>query len=153
MALISRKPDFAQEIPPEPFLVLGKVKKIFLFISAFFYLTAATGATLHIHYCMGEETSWSLLRDESKDCGKCGMEKKQAADSGCCKEESKQAKLEIDQSTLTMAWEFSLAPAEIIYASSPVIFELNARTFTKALIDPPPLKSTPVYLLDRNFRI
>ena len=131
----------------------GKVKKIFLFISAIFYLIAATGATLHFHYCMGEEISWSRGKEDKEQCNKCGLDEKQATDSGCCKDESKQAKMEIDQSTVIMAWENYFAPASIINVPSPVITETIFRSFTKDLIDPPPLRRTPVYILDRNFRI
>jgi hypothetical protein len=129
------------------------VKKIVLLISGFFYLIAATGTTLHFHYCMGVEAGWSLLKDEKKECGKCGMEKKQATDTGCCKDEVKQAQLEVDQSlTTTTTWEFS---SPVIQIHQP-LFELKQRNgdpIHKILKEDPPLRSTPVYLFDRNFRI
>ena len=73
------------------------MKRITLAILSFIYITTATGTSLHFHYCMGELVSWSFLEDDNKKCGRCGMEKKESALIGCCREELKQLKVEIDQ--------------------------------------------------------
>ena len=68
------------------------MKKILVSIFAVFYLASSVGATVHLHYCMDKFIDWSLLKGGDK-CDKCGMEK----DGGCCKDENKFVKNNVDQ--------------------------------------------------------
>ncbi len=72
------------------------MKKIIVAILALLYITTSTGATIHMHYCMGELADWGIGLNDSKTCGKCGMDKSDEKDNGCCKDEQKQIKLETD---------------------------------------------------------
>ncbi len=72
------------------------MKKIIVAILALLYITTSTGAAIHMHYCMGELADWGIGRNDSKTCGKCGMDKSDEKDNGCCKDEQKQVKLETD---------------------------------------------------------
>lgn len=67
------------------------------------YLSASIGATVHLHYCMGRLVDWSLFLDKSATCGKCGMSRGEAKDKGCCKDEHKKLKIEIDQKMVKTA--------------------------------------------------
>jgi len=69
------------------------MKKILVSILAVFYLTLSVGATVHLHYCMDELINWNLLNSDGNKCEKCGMEK----DGGCCKDENKFVKNNVDQ--------------------------------------------------------
>ncbi len=72
------------------------MKKIIVAILALMYITTSTGATIHMHYCMGELADWGIGRNNSKTCGKCGMDKSDEKDNGCCKDEEKDIKLKTD---------------------------------------------------------
>lgn len=73
------------------------MKKVLAAILAVLYLGTSTGATVHIHYCMGELADMGLGKNKSKTCGKCGMEKSDEKDNGCCKDEQKFIKNTTDQ--------------------------------------------------------
>jgi hypothetical protein len=46
---------------------------------------------------MGNLDGWSFMKDEKKECQECGMEKFASEDIGCCKDEYKHIKLQVDQ--------------------------------------------------------
>ncbi|RPD51140.1 HYC_CC_PP family protein [Paracnuella aquatica] len=75
------------------------MRKFIVFVVALFYLAFASGATMHLHYCMGELVHASLKHKPAKTCGKCGMEKGANKDKGCCKDEQKFVQLDNDQKT------------------------------------------------------
>ncbi len=75
------------------------MKKILAVILAVIYLGTSTGATVHMHYCMGKLADWGLGHNKSKTCGNCGMEKSEEKDNGCCKDEHKFVKNDNDQKT------------------------------------------------------
>ena len=69
------------------------MKKVFALILAILYMGTSTGATLHMHYCMGKLIDvklWHSGRDKDK-CSKCNSVKK------CCKDKHKTVKFEKDQ--------------------------------------------------------
>ena len=61
------------------------MNRLFATILAVFYLVSSTGATINLHYCMGEYVSFSLFGKKAGKCGKCGMQK-HSRDNGCCKD-------------------------------------------------------------------
>lgn len=73
------------------------MKKFLITILAFVYITSSTGASIHMHYCMGKLADWGIGKNDSKICGKCGMEKANEKDNGCCKDEHKFVKGHTDQ--------------------------------------------------------
>jgi hypothetical protein len=81
------------------------MKKFLAVILALAYMTASTGATLHMHYCMGKLADWGLGHNTSKTCDKCGMEKSGEKDNGCCKDEHKFVKNNTDQKTAETAFQ------------------------------------------------
>jgi|SRR5882724_8869531 len=60
------------------------MKRFLATILAVLYLSTSIGATIHMHYCMGEFVSWELMhkKNPTNNCEKCGMpiSKKK----GCC---------------------------------------------------------------------
>ncbi len=94
------------------------MKKFIVAILALVYITTSTGATLHMHYCMGQLADWGLGQNESKTCGKCGMDKSEEKDNGCCKDEFKLVKNDTDQK----ASEAGFKLIQLITVALPVSF-------------------------------
>lgn len=101
------------------------MKKAVIFIVALMYLGISSGATLHLHYCMGMLVNMGLTTQNQDACGKCGMTKKEKK--GCCQDEQKQ--LKTDQAQKTQA-HFSFD-----YFSQPVLMP------SEFLISEPPFSS------------
>jgi len=127
------------------------MKKILVSILAFFYLASSVGATVHLHYCMDKFINWSLLKGGDK-CSKCGMEK----DGGCCKDENKFVKNNIDQKVA----ESSFQLIQMAAVASPAAFihtiEYYVTSITQEnLFDhaPPRNNGVEVYILNSVFRI
>jgi hypothetical protein len=138
------------------------MKKVFVTILAFIYLSSSMGATVHLHYCMGKLASWGLIDHESKNCARCGMLKKTssadgiAASMNCCKDEHKQIKTDKDQK-LSSSESFkynNLSQAISLY--EPAL--QGVRAFSISIEYPntnaPPLSGKlPLFVLYRNFRL
>ena len=132
------------------------MKKIVVLILAFLYLTATVGATVHLHYCMDKLVDWGLGRNENDKCSKCGMEKSQERENGCCKDEHKHVKLETDHKGATTYFL-----TELISFTSPSpgnVFELQ--DILPTVTEQNPLSHAPprgsdlaVYIRNCVFRI
>jgi hypothetical protein len=127
------------------------MRKIIVSILAVFYLASSTGATVHLHYCMGKLINWSLT-NEGEKCAKCGMKK----DGGCCKDENKFVKNNFDQKTAESA--ISLLP--LIASSVPVLFVSLTENYSFSLIEkypichaPPLITAGEIYIRNCVFRI
>ena len=130
------------------------MKRIAAFILLMLYFVTSTGTTMHYHFCMGEVANSSILVYKEKKCGKCGMEKKQNEDNGCCKDEQKWIKIDDDQKVDTSQIEISklqLAVIAFVFFNSNLFAQDNhPLAESKA-----PLRSCelPTYLLNCVFRI
>lgn len=72
------------------------MKKFLILILTFAYFASTSGATVHLHYCMGKLVEQNLWHNQKEECGKCGMDKSETNDdNGCCKDEHKQLKLDV----------------------------------------------------------
>ncbi len=109
------------------------MKKFLIAILAFLYISTSTGATLHVHYCMGELADWGLGQYDSRNCSKCGMDEAQEKEKGCCKNENKFFKNNSDQKIsesarpLLQLITITLPPAfiELPLNAFPFIAEVN----------------------------
>ncbi len=79
------------------------MKKIIVAILAIIYMGTSTGATIHMHYCMGKLVSTDILPVKNDKCGTCGMKKTEGKSNGCCKDEHKQVKIDKDQKATHIA--------------------------------------------------
>jgi hypothetical protein len=100
------------------------MKKILTTILAVLYICTSTGATIHLHYCMGELAGWGFGDNTSKTCSNCGMKKVEGKDNGCCKDEHKFIKNVQDQKTAEAglqitAFEVVTLPVSFFVISSP----------------------------------
>jgi len=145
------------------FSIFASMKKIALFIGLFFYLLAASGASLHLHFCKGETKSVSLSESHNADCPLCAKSTKKTQkhchEAGSCKDVKIEAK-KVDQfSRITQNLDFnSLSPAIIT-----LHWILNYYHFSAEEDNCSNLKNTdwvsthtqspPVFILNQNFRI
>jgi len=131
-----------------------RVKRFLVSILAILYMATASGAVVHIHYCMGVLVGADLDLKDEHTCGKCGMAKKMRG--GCCKDEYKV--LKTDQSSQAAKVIFTVSPAPGItpkstfYLIESPIYE-RAHTINFANAPPPLWRSCPIYIQFRNFRI
>jgi hypothetical protein len=127
------------------------MKKIVVSIFAVFYLVFSAGATVHLHYCMDKFINWSLLKGGDK-CSKCGMEK----DGGCCKDENKFVKNNIDQKVA----ESSIQLIEMAAVTTPAAFIYTSEHYFSSSIQEYPRNNAPprnngvgIYILNSVFRL
>lgn len=130
------------------------MKKIIASITIICYLALTTGVIVNFHYCMDRLGSVQLFAAETKKCGKCGMQIGKSH--GCCRDEVKIIKLELDQKTPSgIAFDF---PAVDFFVFSPSQF-FAASFFTLAEAghyknhSPPLLSEQDTYLQNCVFRI
>ena len=81
------------------------MKKLVVAIVALLYISTSTGAPLYMHYCMGKLAGWGFGDNKSKTCGRCGMEKSEEKDNGCCKDEHTFLKNDSDQKVTTIGFQ------------------------------------------------
>ena len=127
------------------------MKKILVSIFAVFYLASSVGATVHLHYCMDKFINWSLLKGGEK-CNKCGMEK----DGGCCKDENKFVKNNIDQKLA----ESSIQLIQVAAVAMPVTFVCTSDYYFTSIVQENLLGHAPlrnsgvgIYILNSVFRL
>jgi len=145
------------------FSIFASMKKIALFIGLFFYLLAASGASLHLHFCQGETKSVSLTETHNADCPLCAKSakkhQKHCHETGSCKDVKIEAQKVDHFSRVTQNLDFNnLSPAIIT-----LHWILNYYHFSGEEDSIPKLKDTnfassnrqthPVFILNQNFRI
>ena len=128
------------------------MKKVLVSILAVFYLVSSVGATVHLHYCMDKLINWSLLNGDGDKCAKCGMKK----DGGCCKDENKFVKNNIDQKVAESAIQLTQMAA----IATPVGLIYPSEHYFSSLIQEYPISNAPprsngvgIYILNSVFRI
>lgn len=132
------------------------MKKFITAILAVLYLGTSSGATIHLHYCMGKMASWGLTQEKSKTCPKCGMDKTESSDNGCCKDEHKFLKddssQKLTESNLQMLQLFSVAIpttfTELPAIDFPSVTEENPTSHA-----PPRTHGVAIYIFKRSFLI
>jgi len=82
------------------------MKRIAASILLLIYFAVSTGFIISMHYCMGKMDSAEIGFTANETCGKCGMETTDS--NGCCRDEFKIVKLEMDQLAVkALAVDFS----------------------------------------------
>ena len=127
------------------------MKRILATILAFVYLATSTGATINIHYCMGELVSHSLVKEDT--CGKCGMEK---TEEGCCEDVAKVIQTPQDDHSYQSANHtftpfIAILQTNYIVVPSPVTFTALLQAAKNH--SPPGSSGTSLYIRNCVFRI
>lgn len=132
------------------------MKKFIVAILAILYLGTSTGATIHMHYCMGKLADWGLGHNKSKTCGECGMDKSDEKDNGCCKDEHKFVKNDNDQKIAEAGFQMM----QLVSTAMPLSFfevpvkHISSITEGNPISHAPPRSSgIAVYILNRTFLI
>lgn len=133
------------------------MRKFLFSILAILYLVASTGATMHMHYCMGRLADTGFFEQEGGHCSLCGMEKTGDEDNGCCNDKEETVKISIDQkfSTATI-FHFEQPFSDL----EPVFTGFQPRWLTITGDKEPPVSNAPPrspevahYLMNCLFRI
>lgn len=114
---------------------------------------AATGASVHIHYCMDKLVAVNFKAD-TKNCKNCGMAK--AKSDGCCKDEL--AHIKVDKDQLASSFNVNGIGNILAMAMPPQYKPLPAIYFTSLQVQQPVSNAPPpdklsIYLLNRTFLI
>lgn len=131
------------------------MKRYLIFIFVLFYFSAASGATMEFHYCMGNLVEWGMAHseEESKTCSNCKMSAEGSED--CCKKDQQEVKIEKAQKA-QFNFQFKSSASDIL---TPFVSDRSVITFEsvhtgyKYNHDPPRTEKTPVFVLLRTFRI
>ena len=132
------------------------MKKLLTAILAFTYMGTSIGATMHMHYCRGKFSGWSISITESPSCQTCGMEKVLIKQKGCCTDDQQTIKNTNDQKSAEVAFQSinSMAaalPSSFVDAPSDHIISVTeANPLSNG---PPQTSSVAIYIRNRVFRI
>lgn len=132
------------------------MKKVLTIIVALLYLGNSTGATLHLHYCMGKLADWGLEHNQSNSCGNCGMKKVSGKDNGCCKDEHKFVKNNSDQKVFESSIQLMQVSGTAFiscFAEIPLVHILCISEENPVSNAPPRSKGVAVYIFNRTFLI
>ena len=132
------------------------MKHFVVILLSILYMASATGATVHIHYCMGKFMSVSLNHSDEGICGKCGMKKKEQK-KGCCKDEQKTFKTSTHQ-LAKVSFDFShalISPHLVSHCPFNVYPSHTDHVKSVAKSNSPPFiwRGCPLYIQVQNFRI
>lgn len=129
------------------------MKRLIITILAVFYLGVSSGATVHLHYCMGQLVEWGLVSKNPDKCGKCGMKTGAAQD--CCKDEAKQVKFESDQKISQNSYQLKALSTDLVFIPYKPESRLTFTALTEKypFSNAPPEPHTPVFIRNCNFRI
>ena len=133
------------------------MKRILVVILCFLYMSSATGATIQLHYCMGNLMDMSIFgqeqdEDECDDC--CKNETK---DKGCCKDEQKVFKTNehqlADAAFKLVQQDAAVLPALAWYAHTSAVYNKCSHVTVAAHAPPVLWRAVPIYIQVQNFRI
>ncbi len=133
------------------------MKRFIVTILTVFYMAGAMGATVHLHYCMGDFVNASLIHHDEHKCDKCGMTKK-SDNNGCCKDEHKTIKTaehHKSNATIDIVKHFvPHLPVALKYPTHTTSFIPSGNVVVASAHAPPDIGlSCPIYIRIRNLRI
>ncbi|WEK35916.1 MAG: hypothetical protein P0Y53_00260 [Candidatus Pseudobacter hemicellulosilyticus] len=134
------------------------MKQFLVAILLLLYAGASTGATVHMHYCMGRLVKTALSDGKQEACSKCGSASdKDLCKKKCCKDEYKLVKMDKDQkTTTTIAFHFLQAMSlamPVQYAVAPATTVLSATEEFPVTHAPPRSSKVQPYIFLCTFRI
>ena len=128
------------------------MKKLFASILLLVYFTVSTGFVVSVHYCMNKVDSVQLGDTSSDECNKCGMHIESSG--GCCKDDVKMVKMQVDQSFAKITVPNFSLPAVL-----PLVYDSYFTSYSKSvdesypLAHSPPLSKQDTYLQNCVFRL
>lgn len=132
------------------------MKKVFLAILTLLYIIACIGFTLHKPCYMNMPANSRPCNSTSKMCDKCVSRDIKEKDNGCCSNENHFVKNDNDQNIPESVFHPKQTERVVLYYP---LFEISFNTFastsdaTFISHSQPPGGGTPIYVLNRVFRI
>jgi hypothetical protein len=128
------------------------MKKLLTIIAMLVYFVVSTGFVVSVHYCMDKIRSFQLGDVTHHQCSECGMPIKDS--DGCCKDEVKVVKLQVDQTIAKLATvNFSLPAVAVTYTDFLFASLINEQKSEEPTAHGPPLSEQDIYLRNCVFRI
>lgn len=133
------------------------MKKVLTLLFLLLYVGTSTGATFHMHYCMGKLVEVALWHGGKQPCSHCKTDlNKKGCPKKCCKDEHKTVKLEKDQKVTAHALPFLQMPAAdvpVSYAVLPPAHVVSLATSHPVSHAPPYYSKVQPYILHCIFRV
>ncbi|GEP98537.1 HYC_CC_PP family protein [Chitinophaga cymbidii] len=132
------------------------MKRILTLILALLYMGTSTGATFHMHYCMGKLVDVKFWEHEAQKCSKCGSEENSVCAKKCCKDIHKTVKFEKDQKVSESVFQFMQLAAiatPISYIDIPKVFPTSVAVEYPTGHAPPRSSKVPARIFYCTFRI
>ncbi|MES2330730.1 MAG: hypothetical protein V4539_14090 [Bacteroidota bacterium] len=135
------------------------MKKVFIAILAILYLGTSSGATVHLHYCMGKLVDsgiWNSKHTGTAKCDNCGMLKGQNNAKKCCKDEERQVKPTDNHKAVQLAYQLiqslsTAVPSQFFEFTFINSYEIAVKLpFSHA---PPRSGSAAIYIYNSTFLI
>lgn len=131
------------------------MRKFLSIVISIIYLFSSAGATVQVHYCMGEQVGAGLTHKDDQHCPKCGMEKTYG--NGCCKDVTttlKTAEHSPRQLQTIHHESNAVVPSAAVEAEDRIQSWIGVSAYNCpfAAVHQPTLE-VPIYLFVRNFRI
>lgn len=130
------------------------MKKFVITILAIFYLGASSGATVHLHYCMGQLIDWGISQSENKTCNNCGMEKGNSKD--CCKDQEHKITVKDSPKASATVYYFNTLALPIpltVYRDPRILYGDPLAVIGVHGDSPPRTQAIPVFIRNCTFRI
>ncbi len=128
------------------------MKKLATSILLLVYFVVSTGFVVSVHYCMDKVNAIQLGDVADDECNKCGMTIEDS--DGCCKDDVKVIKMQVDQVIAkVLQADFSL-PAIASFATQFLFTPLFSKIEkSEPVAHGPPLSEQDIYLQNGVFRI
>lgn len=128
------------------------MKKLLLSFTLLVYFLVSTGFVLSVHYCMDRMQSIQLGDSHRDHCNVCGMPIEEGK--GCCKEDVKIVKMQIDQVLNSTAKNLVQVPV-LLSTVAPAYLSLLPKRPSNclAIAHAPPMNRQDSYLRHRVFRL
>ena len=130
------------------------MKKIVAIFFLLIYSFTTVGATVHMHYCMGEYIGSNLYHTAKEECGKCGM--KTAKSKDCCQDKHQFIQLKREHNQIAAAVEIPKFYNEVVvpnfrFVSSTPVFD--GVEIIACFYSPPDVRKQKLHLLNCAFLI
>ena len=117
---------------------MNSVKRFLSTILIILYCTTITGATIQMHYCMGDLVEINFFHNEDEPCSNCGMDKEKGEKSGCCNNKNEFVKSDHSQ----LAGEASFTLLKTFSQALPVFF-LDKPDYFSSVTEENPMANAP----------
>lgn len=126
------------------------MKKSWVAILAFLYITLSSGIVVNLHYCMGDLATVELGLSHDDTCGKCGMKDRK----GCCETEYQVVKVQdAHQAAKDVLLGFFTITATTLPVAEPAIAVEAAQAAAYTSYTPPDTGGNDRYIAICVFRI